>query len=54
LLFLGLIAKDEIAKSTSVGLVLVKLREKRLAQDKLRRKSIAPISPEAHNEEAQS
>lgn len=39
LLFLGLIARDEIAKSTAAGKVLTQLREKRLAQNKLRRKS---------------
>ena len=54
LLFLGLIGRDEIAKSTSVGLMLVQLREKRVAQNMRRRKSIAPISPEAHNEGTES
>jgi len=39
LLFLGLIARDEIAKSTSVGRVLAQLKDKRLAQNKLRRKN---------------
>lgn len=39
LLFLGLIAREEIAKATAVGKVLAQLREKRLAQNMARRKS---------------
>ena|SRR2546426_9876813 len=39
LLFLGLIARDEISKSTATGKRLAQLREKRLAQNKLRRKT---------------
>jgi 5-methylcytosine-specific restriction endonuclease McrA len=40
LFFLGLLARDEIAKSTATGKMLAQLREKRLAQNKLRRKSM--------------
>jgi 5-methylcytosine-specific restriction endonuclease McrA len=38
LLFLGLIARDEIAKSTATGKVLAQLRQKRLSRNALRRK----------------
>jgi hypothetical protein len=44
LLFLGLIARDEMTKSTVVGRVLAQLREKRLAHNKLRRKNIVPLT----------
>ena len=39
LLFLGLIARDKITKSTATGKMLAQLREKRLAHNTLRRKS---------------
>lgn len=50
LLFLGLIARDEVAKSTATGKVLAKLREKRLAQNKLRRKSSKKTQIETSND----
>ena len=53
LLFLGLIARDEIVKSTATGKVLAQLREKRLAQNKLRRKSIKSIQTETPNDEGE-
>jgi 5-methylcytosine-specific restriction endonuclease McrA len=43
-LFLGLIAQKEIDKSTKTGKKLAQLREKRLAQNKSRRKSTKPTS----------
>lgn len=39
LLFLGLIAKDQIAKETTVGKILAQLKEKRLLENKHRRKN---------------
>ena len=39
LLFLGLIARDEIRSGTAVGRILARLRERRLQNNKLRRKS---------------
>ncbi|PWB53900.1 MAG: hypothetical protein C3F13_08320 [Anaerolineales bacterium] len=38
LLLLGLIAQDEVNKGTSIGISLIKLREKRLINNKKRRK----------------
>ena len=38
LIFLGLIARDEIRQQTGVGRVLAQLREARLTKNKLRRK----------------
>jgi 5-methylcytosine-specific restriction endonuclease McrA len=46
LLRLGLIARDEIKKSTATGKRLFELHEKRLAQNKSRRKSTKPTSVE--------
>ena len=43
LLFLGLIARDEVQKQTGVGRVLVQLREARLTKNRLRRKPIKGI-----------
>ena len=42
LLLLGLIAKDEIKKSSSVGQQLLKLKERRLELNRRRRRNIAP------------
>jgi 5-methylcytosine-specific restriction endonuclease McrA len=41
LLFLGLIARDEIRQGTTLGRVLGTLRERRLTQNKLRRRNSA-------------
>ncbi len=41
LLFLGLIARDEIRSGTAVGKILARLQEQRLHRNKLRRKSRA-------------
>jgi hypothetical protein len=39
LLFLGLIARDEIRSGTAVGRILAELRERRLHKNKMRRKT---------------
>ena len=45
-LFLGLIARKEINKSTPIGKILAQLRKKRLDQNKSRRKSTKVTSVE--------
>lgn len=51
LLLLGLIARDEIVKSTPTGRILMKLREKRLAQNKARRKRVGRTASGVSSEE---
>jgi len=53
LLFLGLIARDEVDESTATGKVLDQLREKRLARNKLRRKSTKAIQLDTLNDESE-
>jgi 5-methylcytosine-specific restriction endonuclease McrA len=53
LLFLGLIARDEITRSTTTGKRLTQLREKRLVQNKVRRtkRKLTPLDPPSEESE---
>ncbi|MCC6457464.1 MAG: hypothetical protein IT328_21085 [Caldilineaceae bacterium] len=54
LLYLGIIAKKEITNSTTVGKMLVQLREKRLAENESRRVSARTTSTVTASDEGET